>query len=87
MTEQEILTAIARIVAPQLGVPVPSVTRSAKLVADLGADSLDILELVMAIEEDFDFTIQDEEIESVKTVGDVLALIYKAVGVPPAEQE
>ena len=87
MTEQEILTAIARIVAPQLGVPVPSVTRSAKLVADLGADSLDILELVMAIEEDFDFTIQDEEIESVKTVGDVLALIYKAVGVPPAAKE
>ena len=70
MTEQEILTAIARIVAPQLG-----------------ADSLDILELVMAVEEDFDFTIQDEEIESVKTVGDVLALIYKAVGVPPATQE
>lgn len=86
MTEQEILIVLTRLITEQLGVAVGAVTREADLEADLEADSLDMIELVMAVEEDFDFAIQDEEIESVKTVGDVLALIYKAVGVP-AEQE
>lgn len=87
MTEQEILITLTRQIAPQLGVPVPSVTRSAKLVADLGADSLDILELVMAIEEEFDVDFSDEEVEHLATVGDVLSLIHVKGGHTPSTQE
>ena len=60
------------IIVDQLGVEAEKVTASASFINDLGADSLDIVELVMAMEEEFDLEIPDEEAEKIKTVSDAI---------------
>jgi acyl carrier protein len=65
---------VKNIIAEQLGVPVEKVVPEAKFIEDLGADSLDTVELVMALEEAFNIQIPDEESEKLATVG--LALDY-----------
>ena len=62
---------IRKLVAEQLGVDRNQVTPQASILDDLGADSLDVVELVMAIEESFDIEIPDEAIEAMRTIGDV----------------
>lgn len=62
---------IRQLVAEQLGVDQNQVTPQAAILDDLGADSLDVVELVMAIEENFDLEIPDEAIEAMKTIGDI----------------
>lgn len=59
------------IVAEQLGVDVAEVTPDANILDDLGADSLDVVELVMTLEEAFDIEVPDEELEGLRTIGDV----------------
>ena len=59
------------IIVEQLGVDADRVTEGASFIDDLGADSLDIVELIMAMEEEFDVEIPDEDAEKLKTVGDV----------------
>ncbi|MBE6357285.1 MAG: acyl carrier protein [Lentisphaerae bacterium] len=71
----EIADKVKAIVVEQLGVAEDQVTPEAKFVEDLGADSLDQVELVMALEEAFDAEIPDEEAESLTTVGDAIAYI------------
>ena len=66
---------IKSIIAEQLGVKAEEVTDSAKFVEDLGADSLDTVELVMALEEEFGIEIPDEDAEKLATVGDALKYI------------
>ncbi|MGI6113651.1 MAG: acyl carrier protein [Mahellales bacterium] len=63
------------IIVEQLGVDPEKVTLEASFIDDLGADSLDIVELIMALEEEFDLEIPDEEAEKVTTVGDVVEYI------------
>jgi acyl carrier protein len=63
------------IVADKLGVDRSEVTPDAVFIDDLGADSLDLVELIMAMEEEFGFEIADEEAEKLRTVGDVLNFI------------
>ena len=63
------------IVVEQLGVKPEQVTSEAKFIEDLGADSLDVVELVMALEEEFGHEIPDEEAEKLTTVGDVIKYI------------
>ena len=63
------------IIVEQLGVDPEKVTSEASFIDDLGADSLDIVELIMALEEEFDLEIPDEEAEKVTTVGDVVEYI------------
>ncbi len=63
------------IVAEQLGKDVNEVTNEASFIDDLGADSLDIVELVMAMEDEFGIEIPDEEAEKIKTVKDVIEYI------------
>lgn len=63
------------IVVDQLGVKPEQVTPEAKFIEDLGADSLDVVELVMALEEEFGHEIPDEEAEKLTTVGDVVKYI------------
>jgi acyl carrier protein len=63
------------IVVEQLGVKPEQVTPEAKFIEDLGADSLDVVELVMALEEEFGNEIPDEEAEKLTTVGDVIKYI------------
>ena len=67
------------IIVEQLGVNAEEVTRDASFIGDLGADSLDTVELVMAFEEEFNAEIPDEEAEKLKTVGDVVDYIQKKV--------
>ena len=63
---------VAAIVADQAGMEAAEVTRDRAFVADLPIDSLDIVEIMMSIEEEFDITIPDEDVESMKTVGDAV---------------
>jgi acyl carrier protein len=66
---------VRQIVADQLGVDVDEVTPEASFVDDLGADSLDTVELVMALEEEFGLEIPDEDAEKISTVGDAIKFI------------
>jgi len=66
---------IKSIIAEQLGVKVEEVTDQAKFVEDLGADSLDTVELVMALEEEFGIEIPDEDAEKMTTVGEAMKYI------------
>tara|TARA_Y100000746_G_scaffold177318_1_gene154893 strand:- start:562 stop:807 length:246 start_codon:yes stop_codon:yes gene_type:complete len=69
---------IKKIVVDQLGVKADQITPEAKFIEDLGADSLDTVELVMALEEEFGNEIPDEEAEKLTTVGDVIQYIEAA---------
>lgn len=62
---------IRSIVADQLGVDAGEVTKDANILDDLGADSLDVVELVMALEDAFDIEVPDEDVEEIRTVGDM----------------
>ncbi|MFZ5352602.1 MAG: acyl carrier protein [Bacillota bacterium] len=62
-------------VAEQLGVDIDEITMESSFIDDLGADSLDIVELLMALEEEFDIEIPDEEAEKLSTVSDVVEYI------------
>ncbi len=64
----------------QLGVDIKNVKSNSSLIDDLGADSLDIVELVMAMEEEFGLEIPDEDAEKIKTVGDVIKYIESKSG-------
>ncbi len=70
-----LLEDIKEVVVEQLSVSADEVKEDAKFVEDLGADSLDVVELVMALEEKFDIEIPDEEAEKIQTVADVVAYI------------
>jgi acyl carrier protein len=62
---------IHSIVADQLGVELAEVTKDASILDDLGADSLDVVELVMTLEEVFDIEVPDDAVEEMRTIGDV----------------
>tara|TARA_B110000444_G_scaffold104260_1_gene98516 strand:- start:12096 stop:12311 length:216 start_codon:yes stop_codon:yes gene_type:complete len=62
---------IEKIISEQLGVEIDAVTDDKNLMNDLGADSLNIVQLIMDIEEEFDIEIMDEDAESLHTVGDI----------------
>ncbi len=73
----DIEARVKRILIEQLGVKEEEVVPKADIVNDLGADSLDTVELVMAFEEEFGFEIADEDAERMKTVGDVVEYLKK----------
>jgi len=75
MGTEEVFEKVKSIIVEQLGVAEASVTEEASFIDDLGADSLDIVELVMALEEEFDIEIPDSDAEKVVTVGDVVDYI------------
>jgi len=68
---------VKEIVCEQLGVSEDEVTPEASFIEDLGADSLDIVELVMALEEEYEMEISDEDAEKIKTVQDVIHYIER----------
>ena len=69
MERSEILTRIQKVVAGQLSIDVAEVKESSSFTTDLGADSLDTVELVMALEDEFSVEIPDEDAEKITTVG------------------
>ena len=71
---------IRSIMAERLGVESDAVTPDANILDDLGADSLDVVELVMSLEEEFNIEVPDEEVEEMRTVSDVERYVIKAVG-------
>jgi acyl carrier protein len=73
--EKSIEQRVKEIIVEQLGVSAEQVTPEAKFIEDLGADSLDTVELVMALEEEFGQEIPDEEAEKLQAVGDVIKYI------------
>ncbi len=75
MSSEEIFEKVKKIIVEQLGVAETSITMEASFIDDLGADSLDIVELIMALEEEFDMEIPDNDAEKVVTVGDVVDYI------------
>ncbi|MBE5822063.1 MAG: acyl carrier protein [Clostridiales bacterium] len=75
MSSEEIFAKIKEIIIDQLGVEEDTITTNSSFIDDLGADSLDIVELIMAIEEEFDLEIPDSEAEKVATVNDVVEYI------------
>ncbi len=79
MTQEEIFEKVKEIIVGQLGVTDTSVTMEASFIDDLGADSLDIVELIMALEEEFDTEIPDSDAEKIVTVGDVVDYIKEHV--------
>jgi acyl carrier protein len=72
MSESDIYERVIKIVAEQLSVEKAEVTRASSFANDLGADSLDQVELVMALEEEFKIEIPDEDAEKITTVGDAV---------------
>jgi acyl carrier protein len=76
-TGDEIAGRIKSVIAEQLAVGSEQVVPGASFVADLGADSLDIVELVMALEEEFDIEIPDEDAEKMNSVGDVINYVVE----------
>lgn len=79
MTKEEILAKVKNVVAEKLNVGEDQVTTDAKFVEDLGADSLDQVELIMALEDDFDLKIPEEEAEKLITVGSAVDYILEKV--------
>lgn len=66
---------LKEIVVEQLDVDADKVTMNASITEDLGADSLDVVDLVMSLEEEFDMEIPDEAVENIKTIGDIVKYI------------
>ncbi len=78
MTEAEIEAKVIDIVAEQMGVDKTDISRETNFINDLNADSLDTVELVMEIEDEFETSIPDEEAEKIQTVGQAIEFIEKA---------
>ena len=71
---------VSQLIVDQLGVSVEEIKPEVSFLDDLGADSLDIVELVMAMEEEFDIEIPDDDAEKIQTIGDAFAYIKEKAG-------
>ncbi len=71
---------VTQIIVDKLGVDASEVTPDASFINDLGADSLDTVELIMEFEKEFDVSIPDEEAENIQTVGTAIEYLEKSVG-------
>ena len=80
MTEQEIFEKVKAVIADKLQVEPEKVTLEARFIEDLGADSLDTVELIMGLEDEFGLEISDEEAEKIRTVKDVVEYIKAKLG-------
>ncbi len=75
MTDEEIVAKVKAIIVDKLGVEESEVTETANFTNDLGADSLDTVELIMEFEKEFNIAIPDEQAEKIGTVGDAISYI------------
>jgi len=78
---------LKKLIAEELGREESEVTPEASFINDLGADSLEMAEMMMKLEEAFGITINEEDSQSLKTVGDVTEYIEKALGLPPSPRK
>jgi acyl carrier protein len=80
MDREEVLSAIQGVAVEVLSVEPSQITEEARFKEDLEADSLDLVELVMALEENFDISVPEEDLEGVTTVGQAVDLVLSKVG-------
>ncbi|WP_243094335.1 acyl carrier protein [Thermus thalpophilus] len=80
MTEKEIFEKVKAVIADKLSVEPEKITLEARFIEDLGADSLDTVELIMGLEDEFGLEISDEEAEKIRTVKDAVAYIKGKLG-------
>ena len=73
----ESMDRIKKIIVDRLGVDGSKITENSSFIADLGADSLDIVDLIMVFEEEFNLEIPDKDVEKIKTVGDMIKYLDK----------
>ena len=66
---------VKKLLAEQLNIDAEKITEKSKVIDDLGADSLDVVEMLMTLEDEFNVTVSDEESVTLKTVGDIVKLI------------
>ena len=71
---------VSELIVEQLGVSAEEIRPEASFIDDLGADSLDIVELVMAMEEEFDIEIPDDDAERIQTIGDAVSYVKERLG-------
>lgn len=83
MEMPELQERVRKVLADQLSVPMEQVTMEARFAEDLDADSLDLVEAVLGLEEDLGIEVPEEEMESVKTVGQAVELVAGKLGVSP----
>ena len=76
MTEQQLIDRVKNVVHIQLGVSKENIKLDSNLIDDLAADTLDVVELILAIEEEFDISIPEDDSESIKTVGDLVNYVH-----------
>ncbi len=74
---EDVFNKVADIICSQLNIDKSSVTMDSEIIKDLGADSLDIIEMLMSFEDEYGISIPDEVSQNLKTVGDIVALIEK----------
>jgi acyl carrier protein len=77
MERKDIFNSVKKIIADNLSVEESEITEKTSFVEDLGADSLDLVDLVMALEKEFGISIEDEKLSELSTVSDVIELIEK----------
>lgn len=70
-----VLEKVKELVAEQLGVDKSTIAENSNIIEDLGADSLDVIEMLMTLEEEYEITIPDEKIGQIKTIGQIVELI------------
>ena len=70
-----VLENVKNLISQQLNKPVEEITEDKEIVKDLGADSLDVVEMLMSLEEEFNITVPEEDAVNIKTVGDIIKLI------------
>jgi acyl carrier protein len=80
LASNNVLERVQGIVAERLGVEEDQVTENAAFIEDLNADSLDLVEVIMAMEQEFDLEISDEDAERIRTVGDAVSYINEHQG-------
>lgn len=73
------LDKVKEMLANQLNIEVDKITETSKIIEDLGADSLDMIEMLMSLEEEFGLSIPDDKAENLKTVGDVSSFIDESL--------
>ncbi|ABR31382.1 acyl carrier protein [Thermosipho melanesiensis] len=75
MKREELLRQVSKILAEKLDVPIEDIDESSHIIDDLGADSLDVVDLVMILEDEYGIKIEDEELEQISTIEDLLNIL------------